>query len=314
MQTIGSDLCAKRADFKVVGYFPAWEDNLGLINYGVITHVNYAFAIPTAQGGLLPLQNAHTAQRLIAEAHAHSVPVFLSVGGWSWQDIPLEATFAAATDTPAKVTSLADAIFAMCEQYGFDGIDVDWEHPRVDTPAGAQYESLILALARRLHPVGKLLTIAVLSGVDAEGRVMHDSAAHTDAVLETVDWVNIMAYDGGEGETHSPYDFAVNCGSYWHCTRGLPAHKTVLGVPFYARPAWASYSAILAAVPGAHACDYVDLHGADAWYNGIPTIRRKTAYALQNLGGVMIWELSEDTADQYSLQSAIGQTIRDYEG
>lgn len=70
-------------------------------------------------------------------------------------------------------------------------------------------------------------------------------------MLNAVDFINVMAYDGGDGEQHSSYQFAVDCGLYWKDTRGLPAHKVVLGVPFYARPSWADYGAILAMVPAA---------------------------------------------------------------
>ena len=34
---------------------------------------------------------------------------------------------------------------------------------------------------------------------------------------------------------------------------------------------------------------------------GIPTIKKKTAFAMQNAGGVMIWELLEDAPDEKSL-------------
>ena len=40
-------------DFKVVGYYPSWKpDKLQSVDFNVVTHVCYAFAIPTADGGL----------------------------------------------------------------------------------------------------------------------------------------------------------------------------------------------------------------------------------------------------------------------
>ena len=103
----------------------------------------------------------------------------------------------------------------------------------------------------------------------------------------------------------------VVSGRYWRTTRGLPAHKVVLGVPFYARPSWASYENILAAVPDAYQKDHVTYNGMDAWYNGVDTIKKKTRFAMQELGGVMIWEVTQDTADRSkSLLQAIGQALR----
>lgn len=129
-------------------------------------------------------------------------------------------------------------------------------------------------------------------------------------MLNALDFINVMAYDGGDGERHSPYQFAVDCGRYWKETRGLPAHKVVLGFPFYARPSWADYGAILAAVPEASGSDHVLYNGMEVYYNGVGTIREKTRYALETLGGVMIWELTQDTSDRSkSLLQAIGDTL-----
>lgn len=295
-------------DFKVVGYYPSWKpDKLSRVDFGILTHVCYAFAIPTAEGGLRDLENPDTARALIRSAHENGAKVLLSVGGWSYNDTPLEGVFMEATATGAGVERLAESILAMCGEYGFDGVDMDWEHPRVDGSSARQYESLMQTLSQRLHAEGKLLTAAVLSGATADGNIYYDAAAHTNAVLNAVDFINVMAYDGGDGERHSSYQFAVNCGTYWKQTRGLPAYKVVLGVPFYARPSWADYGTILASVPEASGTDHVAYNGMEVYYNGVDTIAEKTRYARESLGGVMIWELTQDTGDSgKSLLQAIG--------
>ena len=40
----------------------------------------------------------------------------------------------------------------MCNEYGFDGVDMDWEHPRVDGPSKDQYQELILTWQTRSMP------------------------------------------------------------------------------------------------------------------------------------------------------------------
>lgn len=294
--------------FKVVGYYPSWKpDRLQAVDFGIVTHVCYAFAIPTPEGTLLDLENPETARTLIRSAHENGAKVLLSVGGWSYNDTPLEGVFLSATASGAGVVRLAESILAVCEEYGFDGVDMDWEHPRVDGTSAKQYEALMLALSERLHAGDKLLTAAVLSGATADGNIYYDAAAHTNAVLNAVDFINIMAYDGGDGERHSQYSFAVDCGTYWKDTRGLPAHKIVLGVPFYARPSWADYGTILASVPDADGKDHTTYNGMEVYYNGVDTIAEKTRYAMENLGGIMIWELTQDTSERdKSLLQAIG--------
>lgn len=215
-----------------------------------------------------------------------------------------------ATNSNEKIKTFVDEIVAMCDKYGFDGVDMDWEHPRVDGGSSKQYQELMVMLSDRLHKNKKQLSSAVLSGVTADGNVYYDSAAHTDKVLKAVDWINVMAYDGGDGERHSTYEFAVNCGNYWRKTRKMSADKVVLGVPFYARPSWAGYGDILKTVPDAYKTDNTSYNGMDVWYNGISTIEKKTDYALKNLGGVMIWEISQDASGKYSLQTAIGKKVK----
>ncbi len=300
---------AQLAGFKVVGYYPSWKpDRLQSIDFDVVTHICYAFAIPTSDSGLLDLENPDTARALLISAHANGAKVLLSIGGWSYHDMPLEHVFMEATATDEKVKLLAENILDMCEEYGFDGVDMDWEHPRADGSSAKQYEALMLELSRGLHSKGKLLTAAVMSGVTADGNIYYDAAAHTNAVLNAVDFINIMAYDGGDGERHSSYQFAVNCGIYWKETRGLPAHKVVLGVPFYSRPGWADYGTILESIPDAFGGDHTIYNGMDVYYNGVETIGKKTRYARENLGGIMIWELTQDTDDKRkSLLQTIGK-------
>lgn len=297
-------------NFKVVGYFPAWKEDTEKIRYDVLTHINYAFAIPTEDGRLRPLDQAEMAERIISEAHERGVKVFLSVGGWSYEEVLLEPVFVAATETAEKRALLADEIVAMCDAYDFDGVDLDWEHPRVDNNSGYQYEALLKELSEHLHQQGKELSSAVIGGVTADGVVYYDAAAHTEQALEYVDWINVMAYDGGEGERHSAYEFAVACSEYWIGNRHMPPEKVVLGMPFYSRPGWASYEEIMEQSPESADQDHAYYNGLDAWYNGTKTIAAKTQYALEHLGGVMIWEVSQDTSGSDSLQQVIGDTIK----
>lgn len=56
---------------------------------------------------------------------------------------------------------------------------------------------------------------------------------------------------------------------------------------------------------------------ADTWsyygYNGLPTIRSKTNLALDEAGGIMMWELSGDATGNNSLLSAIHEVTVDRE-
>lgn len=298
-------------DKKIVGYFPSWKPaKVDDLRYDELTDIIYAFAIPTSEGDLRPLDNPDIAKQIITKAHKQNVRVLLAVGGWSYNDVPLESTFVSATENDQKTKKFGDAIIKMCNQYGFDGVDMDWEHPRVDGNTGKQYEALMLYLAEQLHNEKKLLTSAVLSGATADGNVYYDAAAHSDAVLKAVDRIHVMAYDGGDGERHSPYDFSVNCVEYWTNTRGVDPNKVILGVPFYARPSWAGYGDIIKENKDASKNDHVTYNGMDVYYNGLETMKKKAQYAKKKCGGIMIWELSQDSNDdKTSLLKVIAEEL-----
>jgi chitinase len=128
------------------------------------------------------------------------------------------------------------------------------------------------------------------------------------AVFDQVDFFNIMAYDG-PGQNHSSYEFAEEALNYWR-QRGLPQDKAVPGVPFYSRPGEVPYRQLVAADPAAAQADEIDYNGAATYYNGVPTMQKKTKLARQFGSGIMIWTIASDTLDETSLLKAIDQAAR----
>jgi GH18 family chitinase len=63
--------------------------------------------------------------------------------------------------------------------------------------------------------------------------------------------------------------------------------------------------------PGSQVKDSIVPEGGGLiYYNGLPTIRKKTELAFANTGGVMIWQLLQDSPGEHSLLSAIDETHR----
>lgn len=289
--------------FKRVAYFPDWYgDVVNDVPFDKLTHINYAFGIPTVDGNIRDLGNKQVVNKLISTAHNNDVKVLIAVGGWSYNGVPLEDTFVQATNTDDKCQKLANSILSVVDTYGFDGVDIDWEYPRSNT--SAQYEKFMAYLKQGLESRGKLLTAAVVgNGSTAYGQI--------DKVLNLLDWVNVMAYDGNAGSGHSPYSYAVECGEYWTKTRGLSKDKVVLGVPFYERPNWASYADIVANNSANAYKDSAVINGTTVYYNGINTMKDKTTWACNNAGGIMIWEITQDSKNaDLSLLNAIYDTAK----
>ncbi len=279
-----------RAQFRVVGYVPAWRGGVDRAQLARLTHVNYAFLLPTATGGLLPIENPAKLRDLVAKAHASGVKVLVSVGGWNNGD---HSAFDAIGADTALGRAFCANLFGFARQYRLDGIDLDWEHP--DARTASAYAALVQRLAAGLHARGRLLTAAVAGGAWA-------GAGIPNSVFDSVDFLNIMAYDN-PAPAHSTYVQAAQSLAYWE-GRGLPAGKAVLGLPFYGQPSGEAFAALVARGADPRA----DLL-KDVGYNGLPTIEAKTNLALDQAGGVMIWELTQDAAGPNSLLAAIAQTV-----
>ncbi|GAB2833039.1 glycosyl hydrolase family 18 protein [Lentzea nigeriaca] len=276
--------------FKSVGYQPSWSGNFGSIPYNKLTHINYSFALPNANGTLQGIPEPGKLQQLVSGAHANGVKVSLAVGGWNnGNDDNFEFLAASANGRTTFVNSLINVV----NQYDLDGVDIDWEYPDPGAE-GDNFTLLMRQLGDALHSRGKLLTAAVVSEGGTANGVQ-------PAVFGIVDWLNIMAYDGGS--PHANYDWSINSVNFWK-SRGLPASKAVLGVPFYSRPTYLSYADLVRQDP---ANANRDCYNGNC-YNGLPTIRRKTTWALSNAGGIMNWELSQDTTNSTSLLNAIWET------
>ncbi|HET6481166.1 MAG TPA: glycosyl hydrolase family 18 protein [Actinoplanes sp.] len=278
--------------FKSVGYMPEWTGSVTTIQYSKLTHINYSFANPNADGNLQAIPNVSKLQQLVSLGHQNNVKVSLAIGGWNdGNDSAFESLAANAGSRTTFVNSVMNAV----RQYGLDGIDMDWEYPDPGQ-SGNNYAALMQQLSTALHNEGKLLTAAVVSEGGTANGVQ-------PAVFGYVDWLNIMAYDGGS--PHANYDWSIASANFWK-NRGLPTAKTVLGVPFYSRPGYLTYAQLVAQDP---ANANRDCTPSGECYNGLPTIRRKTQWALANAGGIMNWELSQDVSGANSLVSAIYETV-----
>jgi aryl-phospho-beta-D-glucosidase BglC (GH1 family)/GH18 family chitinase len=296
-------------DFKVVAYYPNWYGNYtSQVQWDKLTHAYYAFGLPDASGnGTMTSISGESSniKAMINACNQHNVVPVLSVGGWSHSgasDGLCRTVFALNTNTEAKRQSLANSIVSQAKAQGFKGIDIDWEYPTSSTQS--QYVDFMKKLRTLCNQNDMILTVAVAAT---------SGAGFTSEVLNLLDFVNLMAYDGDNGSDgvgHSPYSFATESFNYWKNTMGVPANKLVIGVPFYEKPNWASYADIVAKNSAYAQTDSAVINGTTVYYNGIPTMKQKATYAANNAGGIMIWEISQDsTNSSLSLLNAIYDTI-----
>lgn len=277
--------------FRLIGYVSEWDAVVDEIPYDQLTHLNYAFLIPNADGTLAPLEHPEQLTAIVSAAHAHGVQVLISVGGWGW-DQEFEQL---AADDRTRAAFVA-ALLAFAADNDLDGIDLDWEYPGPARGSADNYLRLMTALAAGLRPSGRLLTAAVAAIAPSADDIQAE-------VFDQVDFLNLMAYDGPDAN-HASLEYAEAALAYWR-GRGLPPEQMVLGVPFYGRPPEVAYRDLLAADPAAADQDSIEYNGATVYYNGRPTLIAKTALAQREASGIMIWALPHDAPGPASLLSAI---------
>ncbi len=304
----------------------------------------------------------------IKEAHPH-LKLLVSVGGWSWSN---NFSHVAATEITRR--AMANSAVAFMREYGLDGLDIDWEYPveggepdNSRSPEDKANFTLLMKTIREAFDAagsedGNYYLLTIASG-QGDNFVVNADLGQSSAYL---DFINIMTYDySGSWElfahhnaplyydSEHPKDYAarnnVSGGAVGHLNGGVPAHKLVLGLPFYGK-GWAGcsdggeYGACTSIPTGtweAGVFDVADLEDNFAGRNGYVkhwNEAAKTAYLWNeetgtfityndetsmkysasfvkslNLAGVMSWEVSGDRnrtlQDQLALDLPIDGAI-----
>ena len=304
---VQSNAQRSKSSFKVVGYYSlrAAAEAPKKVPFKHLTHVNLAFLNPDSLGnftrdysGLAPF---------IASAHRRDVKVLFSIaGGGRHPQYHLLLKDSLRTEFIAK-------LMQEVHKYNVDGIDVDLEGQDIDE----NYEKFVVELAIELRKHNKLITSAI---------AVYYKDQLSDNALAQYDFVNIMSYDRTgpwrpeKPGPHSTYLHAVEDLDYFGTVRSIPAEKMTLGVPFYgygygpeltSKAISMTYGEIVSAFPGAERADEWKMpDGKIIYYNGLPTMKEKTALAKAKASGVMIWQIRGDAPKSKSLLKAINKAAK----
>ncbi|KAJ2788429.1 hypothetical protein GGI18_002956, partial [Coemansia linderi] len=106
----------------VVGYYPNWI-SMPTLDFSKCTHVNFAFAIPTASGGL-SYDNQAAMPGIVTSLHAAGTKAIISIGGWTGSGL-----FSTILKSTTSRAAFLGNIVAYVKTYNLDGVDIDWEYP-----------------------------------------------------------------------------------------------------------------------------------------------------------------------------------------
>ncbi|KIM93122.1 glycoside hydrolase family 18 protein [Oidiodendron maius Zn] len=349
--------------YRTVAYFVNWAI------YGnftpqdlptpILTHVLYAFADINADTGEVflsdttadiekPLSgdssdeagnNLHGCleQLYLLKKLNRALKVLLSIGGWTYSP-----HFASPASTSQGRSTFALSVVSLVKTYGFDGVDIDWDYP-TNALQAADMISLLQEVRTALDGYGDLLdppyhfTLTVACPGPYGYQYLNLSA-----ISQTVDFLNVMAYDytGPWSETSGdqanlfpsssiPASTPFNTEAIIsYISQSIRLDKITLGVPLYGR-AFNNTGGPGEQFSGSRTYDFKELplNGCAETndnetgssycygnrelisYDSIPVVRLKAAF-IQNksLGGAMFWESSMDSGgDNSIIQTMAGE-------
>jgi GH18 family chitinase len=113
-----------------------------------LTHVNFAFAYIEPDTFKITTMDSATPASLFTEtADVHTLKsgsenleVFVSIGGWTFSDndTSTQPVFSNIASSAANSQKFADNLVSFMKQYGFDGVDLDWEYPGAPDRGGKE--------------------------------------------------------------------------------------------------------------------------------------------------------------------------------
>ena len=284
---------------RVVGYLPSYRfDSNEKIDYCKLTHLNLAFANPGSNGKLII--NDFSGVVVRARNENNNIKIYISIGGGYLTD-EQASIWSNSIDIKDNRPIIINEIVNFVVDNSLDGVDVDLEWQYVTSG----YSDFVIELKSALSAKGKSMTAAL------PGTTKFDNI--TEEALQTFDFINIMAYDftGPWNPTasgqHSSYNNAVESINFWKNT-GISQSKLTLGVPFYGYD-FSNSSNVTSFTFGQmvstnNSYSEIDNVGMK-YYNGRPTIKSKVKLASEQVSGIMIWELGQDSFSDYSLLKTI---------
>lgn len=293
--------------FKKVAYWsPDDSDNIELVDFSLLTHVNYASISFNADATLNTPEDIDPLEDLVTYAHSESVKVAISIGEWVDAD---DGHFNTIANDKALTKTFVSNISDFIDEYELDGLDVNWQTINSELESDS-LKYLLGKLSDKLKGEDKFLSMTVPSGEDEQ-----QTNLLSTEVFENVDFINVMAFDSTNNDSlHSSLQDAKDAISYW-TQRCVVKNQLVLGVPFYSRGnAVRSYDYLIRDDINYACVDESERRD----YNGIPTIIEKTNYALLNAGGMMmksleldVYQRNNDDIDysEYSLVKVINETV-----
>ncbi|KAJ7864946.1 hypothetical protein B0H14DRAFT_2734817 [Mycena olivaceomarginata] len=339
-----------------IGYYEGWANSRKCSSFSpqqidgsTLTHVNFAFGLISSSFKIVEMTAGDSklwSETTELKKGFPGLKVFLSIGGWTFNDPPTQSRFSDVAARRVTGLHLLGAVSTLCRRTGStQGIDIDWEYPVADDRGGKPEDKAnYVALMKLLHTSFKENNYGL--SFTAPSSFWYLQNFDLPGMMENVDWVNLMSYDlhgtwdrndtwiGPVVAAHTnltEIDEALKL--FWRA--GVKPAQITLGLGFYGRSftldsascnspgcIWKSggnagpcsdnvgtlmWSEIQTILNGADANVVFD---ADAAVEML-TFGDSTMQTNGVLGGTMIWSVDQDDSFDYAALKALYPSVAD---
>ncbi|CAG7822149.1 unnamed protein product [Allacma fusca] len=363
---------AEEVKGKIVCYYGSWSNVDSIIPGDKCTHVIYSFIgldDTTWQYKFLDDNDNWTRSRLrqflTLKTKFPGIKLHIAIGGASEGS----EKYSLMAEVAFHRQTFVESIVEFLKEYEFDGVDVDWEYPGVDWMGGRPIDKqtfplLIQELRTAFNRLGRPLEITMAVSIS---EYIVELGYDAPEFCHNVDAVHLMAYDfRGPWDEYADVHSAIHArqndseiyrkynldygGPLWN-SLGCPAHKLIVGVPFYGRelvvlgenkPGAAISQEATYNLPDAGyitydklckrlrdsswkktfddevGCPYMQKGSSFLGYDDVQSLSLKTDWIKShNFGGAMVWAIEEDDhngncGQKAPLISTLHDNLKDY--
>lgn len=249
--------------YKIVVYYSNWSvyerKHFAIdIPYDIVTHIFYAFIGIDATCGKLKLtdewcdlqlpmtspkdptkQVTGSLQQIYQMKQLNpNLKLVMSIGGWGTDHL-----FTSITQDKQKLANFVQSCGDFVTEYGFDGVDIDWEYPHTHSE-GKMLVQLLKEVRSKLNSIDKGLSLSIAAPAGSEN-IQFLNLSEIDKYLSF--W-NLMLYDfagngwssktgfhsnlhGNNGDNSLNGDDVIKI----YLNAGINSKKLVIGMPLYGR-------------------------------------------------------------------------------
>lgn len=223
----------------------------GEIPVNMLTHLNIAFGYITSDEYRITNMDGVSPDlyKIVGDLKQRNpdLKIMIALGGWAFSDPGTwQGVFPTMASTQSNRQTFIENLLGFLSEYGYDGVDFDWEYPGADDRGGSSadtdnFSQLLKELRAAIKASGQDYLVTFTSPTSYWYMRHFDIKTLTD----NADWVNLMAYDiHGVWDSNDPVgnnvlahtnlteiDLALDL--FWR--NDVHPSKIVLGLAFYGR-------------------------------------------------------------------------------